>query len=69
MTMNTVFRSTDSNYKDLDGQPCEVLRTISEPDETHDEECLPMYLIRCGSQDFEAWAEEIEVADLERTNR
>lgn len=56
----THFSTPYSDYKDREGQEFEVVREINEPDETHDEECLPMYRIRFNDGfETDAWPEEV----------
>lgn len=40
-------------------QPFTVVRVIDAPDETHDAESIPMFVIRCNGNEFEAWPEEV----------
>jgi len=57
---NLTFRTPYTQHADRDGQWCEVLRVISEPDENHDAEALPMYAIRFeDGTEIEAWPEEL----------
>lgn len=44
------------------GTEAEVIGHLTEPDEDHDEETLPMYRIRftADAREIEAWPEEVE---------
>lgn len=58
--VRTVFRTPYEQYSAHDGKACEVIRVISEPDDQHDAECLPMFGIRFDDgTEIEAWPEEI----------
>ncbi len=64
MTPRPAFDSPYEQHRDRIGQPFTLVRTIDEPDETHDREVLPMYLIRfADGVEIEAWPEEVD-ADL-----
>lgn len=56
------FRTVDTSHKARNGQQCAIVRTISEPDETHDADTLPMHVVRF-SDGF-----ELEVFDDELTH-
>lgn len=57
--MNT-FRSADTAHRARNGQQCEVIRTITEPDASHDAEVLPMHVVRfADGVELEAFADEI----------
>jgi hypothetical protein len=57
--MNT-FTTPYEQYASRNGQGFEFVRTISEPDSTHDAEVLPMYVIRfADGVEIEAWPEEV----------
>ena len=43
----------------FNGKPFDIVAEITEPDETHDADVLPMYVITCDGITFEAWPEEI----------
>jgi hypothetical protein len=60
-TFRTHFRRCYEQYKERDGQPFTVLRTIDQPDDTHDAEVLPMYEIQFTTDGaiIEAWPEEV----------
>lgn len=40
------LNTTDSELKHRNGRAVVIQRTITEPDETHDAECLPMLAVR-----------------------
>lgn len=48
------------NSKMLNGNIYKILSTIDQPDEHHDAEVLPLYLVRCNGKTFEAYPEELE---------
>jgi hypothetical protein len=56
-----VFKTPYDQYKDRNGQAFEIISVIDKPDSTHDEEVLPMYLIRFKTDRavIEAWPEEV----------
>lgn len=55
------FTTPYSQYVDRDGQPFEVVRTITEPEPGFDAESLPMHVIRFeDGTEIEAWPEEVE---------
>lgn len=57
----TKFKSPYDQHADRIGQEFTVIRTITEPDATHDEEALPMYVIQFSDGvQIEAWPEEVE---------
>jgi hypothetical protein len=54
------FNTQYGQYKDRNGQEFEHVHKIETPDSTHDEECLPMYVIRFkDGAVIEAWPEEV----------
>lgn len=56
----TIFKTPYSQYAGRDGQPCTIVRKITEADDRHDQEVLPMYVVRFpDGQEIEAWPEEI----------
>jgi hypothetical protein len=55
-----IFESPYDQYETRNGQHFEIVREISEADELHDAEVLPMYVIRFDDGcEIEAWPEEI----------
>lgn len=62
MSNNTkkTFQSSYDQHKDRIGQEFEIIHRIDTPDSTHDEECLPMYVIKFSDgKVIEAWPEEV----------
>lgn len=58
--MRTTFSTPYNQYKDREGQAFTLIRIIDKPDETHDIDCLPMYVITFwDGVEIEAWPEEI----------
>ena len=54
------FTTPFDQHAHREGERFIVLAVIDTPDDQHDEECLPMYLIRFASGDvIEAWPEEV----------
>jgi hypothetical protein len=55
-----IFSTPYEQYAEREGQHCVVVREINEPDEQHDAEVLPMYVI-CfdDGEEIEAWPEEV----------
>jgi hypothetical protein len=54
------LKTTDSELKHRNGRAVTVLRTITEPDETHDEESLPMHAVRFRDGfETELWPDEL----------
>jgi hypothetical protein len=54
------FQSPYEAVADLNGKSFVFVRTISEPDDDHDAEVLPMYVIRFSTgETIEAWPEEV----------
>ena len=54
------FTTTFQQFAEREGQTFTVVSVISEPDENHDEEVLPMYRIRfADGEEIEAWPEEV----------
>lgn len=59
----THFASPYDQYRDRVGQAFTHVRTIDQPDATHDEEVLPMHVIRFeDGTEIEAWPEEVVAA-------
>jgi hypothetical protein len=56
------FRTPYEQYRDRDGQKCVIVRTLTEPDEEHDAESLPMHVV-CFEDGTEIEALPEEVAD------
>lgn len=55
-----VFESPFQQYRDRNNQFCTVRRIINLPDEQHDEEVLPMYVVRFrDGREMEVWPEEL----------
>ncbi len=55
-----MFTTLYEQHKGRIGQAFTIVRTITEPDETHDAEVLPMYVIRFSDGvEIEAWPEEV----------
>ncbi len=55
-----IFNSPYDQYKGRNGQSCVIIKTIDRPDDTHDAEVLPMYIIEFGDEEtIEAWPEEL----------
>lgn len=50
----------DHPCSQFNGKPFEIIEKITKPDDRHDEEVLPMYVIKCDGVTFEAWPEEVE---------
>ena len=64
MNYRTTFTTPYDQYADRQDQPFDVLAKITEPDDEHDEEVLPMYRIRFADGFVtEAWPEEVENND------
>lgn len=64
--METVFRETFTTpfdqYSERKGQAFKVIRKLTEPDDDHDEEVLPMYIIEfLDGVQIEAFPDEVEV--------
>ena len=56
-----IFRTTDSVYRCWNGQHCEIVRSIIEPDDDHDAEVLPMRVIRFDDGfELEVWDDELQ---------
>ena len=60
-----IFNSPYDQYKERNGQLCEILNIFSEPDANHDAEVLPMYEIRFRTDNtiIEAYPEELHMVD------
>lgn len=55
-----IFQTTDSDLARRNGQAVEVVGAITEPDAYHDEEVLPMYLVRFPDGfETEVWDDEL----------
>jgi hypothetical protein len=58
--MGTTFFSPFEQYAELNGHPVRIVRTITEPDDDHDAEVLPMYVVETSDgRQIEAWPEEV----------
>jgi hypothetical protein len=57
--MNAIFHTTETGYRHLNGKPATLLSVITEPDDTHDPECLPMIVIAIDGIQLEVWPDEI----------
>jgi hypothetical protein len=58
--MTYTFRTPYEQYRNRDGESIEIVRKIETPDEEHDEEVLPMYVVRFeDGTEIEAWPEEL----------
>lgn len=58
--MCSKFRAVYDQHSNRDGEEFFLVKVIDTPDESHDAEVLPMYLIRFNDgQEIEAWPEEI----------
>lgn len=58
--MRATFESTYEQHAERNGQSFTHVRVISEPDDMHDAEVLPMHVIRFDDGvEIEAWPEEI----------
>lgn len=54
------FLPSGSEYAARAGAAFTLVKKLVEPDERHDEECLPMYVIRFGDgAEIEAWPDEV----------
>ena len=61
MTKGT-FRTDFDQYRDRDGERFTFVRVVDTPDEHHDAEVLPMYVIRFDDGvEIEAWPEEVGI--------
>lgn len=62
--VGTTFNSPFDQYRTRNGQSFTLMRVVDEPDDQHDEENLPMAVIRFGDGvEIEAWPEEIAKAN------
>ena len=51
------------------GQQCTILNKITEADDTHDQEPLPMYVVRfANGVQLEAWPEELHATNTPHAN-
>lgn len=58
--IRTTFTTPFDQHKDREGEPFTLVCVIDQPDQTHDAEVLPMYLIRfADGTEIEAWPEEV----------
>ena len=58
--MCSKFHAVYDQHSNRDGEEFSLVKVIDTPDESHDAEVLPMYLIRFNDgQEIEAWPEEI----------
>jgi hypothetical protein len=66
LRLRKFFQTQSQQYRKFNGRPFWVLKSITKPDEDHDAEVLPLYLI-CFSegQTIEAWPEEMLKRSLE----
>lgn len=56
----TTFTTTDTEHAHRNGSQCTIIRTISEPDDTHDTEALPMHVVRfADGVEIEAFDDEV----------
>lgn len=63
--LRETFQSPFDQFADRVGQPYTYLGAITEPDNGHDEEVLPMYRIRfADGVEIETWPEEINADEL-----
>jgi hypothetical protein len=54
------FQTPYDQHADRNGQSYTFVRSITEPDESHDTEVLPMHVIRfADGTEIEAWPEEV----------
>jgi hypothetical protein len=54
------FKTEYSDMKRHNGKIVTVVKIIDKPDEYHDEDCLPMYVVQTDSlEEFEAYPEEL----------
>ena len=54
------FETQTEDMRDKFGWRCIILKVFDTPDEDHDEECLPMYLVRFeDTSEAEAFPEEL----------
>lgn len=54
------FQTPWSDHRDRIGQSFELVRIVDQPDDSHDAEVLPMYVIRFpDGVEIEAWPEEV----------
>lgn len=55
------FHTPHEQYRERNGYPYTLVRTIEKPDKTHDEEVLPMYEIQFeDGVHIEAWPDELK---------
>lgn len=60
--VTATFTTPFEQYAAREGQPCEVLRWVTDPDADHDAEVLPMAVIRfADGVEIEAWPEEVRM--------
>lgn len=55
-----VFKACYEQYREHDGKPVDLVRVIEKADDTHDQEVLPMFVVRLpDGEEIEAWPEEV----------
>lgn len=55
-----LFNTSATSMKHHNGKIVELICTIKEPDDTHDAEVLPMYVVRTADgETFEAFSDEL----------
>jgi hypothetical protein len=58
--LRSTFTTPFDQYKAHEGQPFELVGMFDVPDDNHDAEVLPMFLIRMSDGlEIEAWPEEV----------
>jgi hypothetical protein len=58
--MTKVLNTKGTDYAHRNGQTVTIVRTISEPDATHDAEVLPMHVVRFpDGATAEVWPDEL----------
>lgn len=57
---NYIYNTQAKQFSDKNGEICAIVRTISEPDATHDIEALPMHVVRFNDgTEYEVWPDEL----------
>lgn len=60
LDVRETFHALWEQTQDLGGLRFSIVRVITEPDDTHDEEVLPMFVLRMeNGEETEAWPEEV----------
>lgn len=60
--MTVTIKTHDSVLKHLNGNTGEIVRVIDTPDDTHDAEVLPMFVVNLGDNGHtEFWRDELTV--------